>query len=179
MNVASPRWASRAEELRDAFDRSFAIPAQRDTAPTEDLLAIRAGSEACAIRLSEIAGLFVDKKITRVPGHVAALLGVAGFRGTIVPVYDIHSLLGHPTTKTVRWLVIASGAPVAFAFEGFDGHLRISRGDIIDREANEQTRKYVKGVVRIQDVVRSIVDLPALLDAIRAQKPGSAPTQEP
>jgi chemotaxis signal transduction protein len=175
MNDKSSRLADRSEELRRAFDRSFAAPEHVDTAPAEDLLAIRTGSEAGAIRLSEIVGLFADKKITRVPSQVAALLGVAGFRGAIVPVYDLHILIGHPMTKTARWLVIASGAPVAFAFEVFDGHLRISRAAIMGREASEQTRKYVSGVVRIHDVVRSIVDLSAVLDAIRTQRPGPVP----
>jgi chemotaxis signal transduction protein len=176
MNDASARLADRAGELRHAFDTNFAAPAEIATPPTEDLLAIRTGSEAAAIRLSEIVGLFADKKITRVPGHVAALLGVAGFRGAIVPVYDIHILLGHPMTKTPRWLVIASGAPVAFAFEVFDGHLRTSRDAIMGQDASVQPRKYVNGVVRIQDVVRSIVDLPAVLEAIGKPRPGSAPT---
>lgn len=176
MNDTFSSLADRAEELRHAFDGSFAVPAQVDTGQTEDLLAIRTGSEASAIRLSEIAGLFADKKVTRVPGRVAALLGVAGFRGAIVPVYDLHVLLGHPTAKAARWLVTASGASVAFAFEAFDGHLRISRDAIMAQQASEQTRKYVNGVVRMQDVVRSIVDLPAILDAIRTQKPEPAST---
>ena len=174
MNDVSLRLADRAEELRQAFDRSFAVPPRIDTTPTEDLLAIRVGSEACAIRLPEIAGLYADKKITRVPGHVAALLGIAGFRGTVVPVYDLHALLGHPTTKTPRWLVIATAAPIAFAFETFDGHLRISRDAIVRQEASEHTRKYVNEVVRTEDVVRSIVDLPTVLDAIRTQSPNQS-----
>ena len=172
----SARLTDRAAALRQAFDRSFAVPAAIDAAPAEDLLAIRAGSEACAIRLCEIAGLFADKKITRVPGHVAALLGVAAFRGVVVPVYDLHILLGHPTVKAARWLVIASGAPIAFAFEGVDGHLRISRDAIMRQEATEKTRKCVSGVVRMEDVARTIVDLPAMLDAVRTQRPESTPT---
>jgi chemotaxis signal transduction protein len=173
--TSSSRLTDRAGELRQAFDRAFAVPATIDTAATEDLLAIRVGVEACAIRLSEIVGLFADKKITRVPGRAAALLGVAGFRGAIVPVYDLHILLGHPTVKTARWLVIASGAAVAFAFEGIDGHLRMPRGAILSPEATEKTRKCVSGVVRMQDVARAIVDLRAVLDVIRTQRPESTP----
>jgi len=179
MNDTSSRLVDRSAALRHAFDRSFAAPAQIDTTPRENLLAIRTGSEAGAIRLSEIVGLFADKKITRVPSQVAALLGVAGFRGAIVPVYDLHNLLGHPMTKTARWLVIASGAPVAFAFEVFDGHLRISRDAIMRQEASEQTRRYVGEVARTQDGIRAIVDLPSILDAIRTQRPDSVPTKEP
>ena len=179
MTAAAARLADRAEELRCAFDHSFAVPLQIDTTPTEDFLAIRVGSEACALRLPEIVGLFADKKITRVPGRAAALLGIAGFRGTVMPVYDLSTLLGYPAAKAPRWLVIASGAPVAFAFEAFDGHLRLSRDAIVRSEVEERARKYVNDVVRTEDVVRPIVDLPAILGAIKTQRPQSTPTKEP
>ena len=179
MNEAGLRLADRADELRRAFDHSFAAPVQIDTTPTEDFLAIRVGPEACALRLPEIVGLFADKKITRLPGRAPALLGIAGFRGAVMPVYDLSVLLGYPAAKTPRWLVIASGAPVAFAFEGFDGHLRLSRDAVVRQEAEERARKYVNEVVRTQDVVRPIVDLPAILGAIKAQRPESTPTKEP
>src|SRR5258707_13955236 len=59
------RAAGRAAEFRLAFDRAFAEPLRIDTAVKDDLLAIRVGGQACAIRLSEITGLFADKKVTR------------------------------------------------------------------------------------------------------------------
>ena len=92
MNAAHERVAA----LRAGFDRGFAEPARPDLIVREGLLAIRVGQQAWAIRLSEIAGLFVDKRITPVPGGHAALLGIAGFRGAILPVYDLAIVLGHP-----------------------------------------------------------------------------------
>ena len=126
MMEAASHVSERAAELRRDFDRSFAEPPRVDTVVKDDLLAIRLGAQGFAMRLSEITGLFADKKVTRVPGASAALLGIAGFRGSIVPVYDLQSLLGHSGGQTPRWLVIAAAAPVAFAFEAFEGQLRVS-----------------------------------------------------
>lgn len=175
---AASRLIDRAADLRAAFDRSFAEPARLDTEPTDDLLAIRIASEPYAIRCAQIAGLFADKKITRVPSRAAALLGIGGFRGAIVPVYSLAALLGHPMPATPRWVVIASGAPAALAFEVLVGHLRISRTQIVPQDAGERARRYVHELVREQDRVRAIVHLPAVLDAIREQGPGSTASEE-
>lgn len=179
MNEAVLRLADRAEELRDAFDRSFVAPARIEEAAAADLLAIRIGSEACALRLTDIAGLFADKKITRVPGRAAALLGIAGFRGAVMPVYDLAALLGYPMAKMPRWLAMASAAPVAFAFEAFDGHRRLTRDALVRPETDDHARKYVSEMVRMDDIVRAIVDLPAILQAISTQRPQPSPTKEP
>ena len=45
---------ARAAGLRHDFDRAFAEPIRFDTRSTEDLLAVRIGPQAYAIRLSEI-----------------------------------------------------------------------------------------------------------------------------
>src|SRR6202023_3988958 len=101
----------------------FAEPVRPDTTLKEDLLAVRIGTQLFAIRLSEITGLFAGKKVTPVPGGHPALCGIAGFRGAILPVYDLQILLGHCGTATPRWLVIAAAAPVALAFAVFEGQL--------------------------------------------------------
>jgi chemotaxis signal transduction protein len=167
-----------AGALRLAFDRSFAEPVRGDAMPMEDLLAFHLGSEPYAVRSSEIAGLFADRKITRLPGGVAALLGIAGFRGAIVPVYDLHALLGCPASESPRWLVIASSAPVALAFEAFDGHLRIPRDAIVPRETSDGARKYVREFVSASDTVRAIVHLPTILDAIANRIPETSARAE-
>ncbi len=96
MSDGGSQVTGRAAELRDAFDRVFAEAHPPAPPPSEDLLAIRIASEPYALRLTEIAGLFADRKITPVAGRVSALLGIAGFRGLIVPVYDLQVLLGCP-----------------------------------------------------------------------------------
>jgi purine-binding chemotaxis protein CheW len=167
----------RAQQLRSAFDRSFAAPAHLDTTPKEDLLAIRSGSQLLALRLSEIGGLFADKKITRIPGRIATLLGIAGFRGAILPVYDLGMLLGQAKGKAARWLVIAASAPIALAFEEFDGHLRISKDAIVPQEAGER-ESYVRESARVEGILRPILNLSSILDAIRAQSAQPAAREE-
>jgi chemotaxis signal transduction protein len=174
---AAGRLARRAEELRREFDRSFAEPVRTEAAREADFLAVRIGAEACALRLSEITGLHADRKITRVPGGDAALLGIAGFRGTILPVYSLRALLGRPAADMPRWLVVAAGAPIALGFEGFQGHLRIARDAILPQQSGER-RGYAREYVRAHSLVRPIIDLPAVLATIGLRTPEAAPKEE-
>ena len=160
--------SERAAELRRNFDRSFAEPPSIVKSAIEDLLAIRLRAQHFVVRVSEIAGLFADKKITRVPGADASQLGIAGFRGSIVPVYDLQSLLGLSRSETPRWLVIAAAAPVALAFETFEGQLRVSPDAIRPQQSQSQTHSCTKDFVQTAGVLRPIVHLPSVLDAIRA-----------
>lgn len=154
--------AERAAMLRRAFDRSFAeAPSARSTL-VEDLLAIRIGSNAYAVRLAEITGLFADKQVTPVPSPVPELLGIVGFRGAVTPVYDLRALLGHRGSGVPRWIVVAAALPVGLAFDHFEGHLRVPR-DAIAATAGEPG---ARGEVVRGDPTRPIVAIPALLDTL-------------
>jgi len=179
MSEAAGRLARKAEALRLEFDRSFAAPVRIETVPMADFLAVRIGAEACALRLSEITGLYADKQITQMPGGDATLLGIAGFRGTILPVYSLRGLLGRAAgvAETPRWLVVAAGAPVALGFEAFQGHLRIARDAILPQQSAER-RGYARDYVRAQSLVRPIIDLPAVLAAIGLRTPESTSQEE-
>lgn len=169
------RLAERAAELRRAFDRSFAGAPRTDQAQLEDLLAIRVATDPYAFRLGEIAGLFSGKTVTRLLNIIPEFLGIAGFRGALVPVYDLRALLGYATGDTPRWLVIVAATPVALAFDGFDGHLRLSPEAIAREERIEHPRQHVREVLLSDDLVRPIVDVVSVLEAIkkRAQKGAS------
>jgi purine-binding chemotaxis protein CheW len=178
MSGALSHVTKRAAELRLAFDRTFAEPVRLDTTLKEDLLAIRVGTQACAMRVSEIAGLFADRKITPVPGGHAALRGIAGFRGAIVPVYDLQILLGHSSSETLRWLVIAAAAPVALAFAGFDGQLRVSRDAIVPDQSRPEIRGYARELVRTENFVGPVVSLASVLDLIKTERSEAAPKSQ-
>jgi purine-binding chemotaxis protein CheW len=139
---------SRAAELRNAFDRSFAQAPSPEGGALESLLKIRLGANPYALRLSDVSGLFADKKMTWLPSPVPELLGMAGLRGTVLPVYDLGMLLGCPRAAAPRWLVVAAGAPVALAFEAFDGYLSV-RAEGIERQ------------------VQMVIDLPSVIEQIR------------
>jgi chemotaxis signal transduction protein len=170
--------AGRAVELRLAFDRSFAEPVRVDTAIKQELLAIRVGAELYAIRLSEITGLFVDKKVTRIPGGDAALLGIVSFRGAMVPVYSLPAMLGHSCAQIPRWQVVAAAAPVAFAFESFEAQLRVAPDAILPQQPRAKTRNYFRDFVRTTNFVGAIIHLPSIIDEINTRRPASGAKEE-
>lgn len=143
----------RAAALRAQFDHGFAVAPSDDAAATTDYLAIRAGAAPHALRLADLAGLFADHRIAPLPSDVPGLLGLAGFRGAIVPVYDLRRLLGCSTAAPPRWLVIAACEPVGFAFDALDGHLRLTAADL--------TGALIGG-----PVPRPVIDVAALVAAL-------------
>lgn len=87
--------AARVTELRQAFDRSFTMAPATAAAEVEGFVAIRLSSDPFALRLADISGLFADKTIVSLPTSAPALIGVAGFRGSIMPVCSLPALLGY------------------------------------------------------------------------------------
>lgn len=59
----------RAASLRRAFDRAFAERPQKAVVTLEDLLAVRIATDAYAVRLTEINGLFANRKAQRYECH--------------------------------------------------------------------------------------------------------------
>ncbi|HEV3373835.1 MAG TPA: chemotaxis protein CheW [Xanthobacteraceae bacterium] len=171
MSASPSSIAGRAAELRLAFDRGFAEPVGLGAETREALLAVRIDTQPFAIRFSEISGLFADKKVTPVPGSHAALRGIAGFRGAIVPVYDLQLLLGHAApsgTATPRWLVIAAAAPVALAFTAYEQQIRAAPDAIMPQPSGAQARGYTREFVRTRKFSGPLLHLPSVLEAIKA-----------
>jgi chemotaxis signal transduction protein len=161
--------SARIDRLRGEFDHSFAQPVRNHEGEHVELLAIRAGGRPYAMRLSQTAGLHPDRPVTPLPGPLPALLGLAGFAGTVVPVYDLAALLGHPVADRPRWLVLAAGSPpLGLAFHDLDGHVRVSAGAIVAEAAGDARRGSLRGMVSLPDGVRPIVDVPAARAAVHA-----------
>jgi chemotaxis signal transduction protein len=161
--------SEKASELSRAFDRSFADAPEVDTIVRDAFLAVRIGVDPFAIPISEIAGVFAGCKITPVPGGSRTLLGIAAFRRAILPVHDLGALFGYANTLTPRWLVIASKSAAALAFDRCEGHLRLSHDAIASPDSADASGPYVRGVARAPGGARPIVDISAVLDAIKGQ----------
>lgn len=154
----------KADELRDAFDSGFARASEDAVATSERLLAVRIGGEAHALRVAEIAGVFVDRTITSVPSRHPALLGITGVRGAVVPVFDLAALVGRAATAPrLRWLVIAAHERVGFAFDAFEGQLAVAASSIV--RAREGS-SHVREVARVADQLRPIVLLESVISAL-------------
>jgi len=173
VTAGNPEDFATAAELKRTFDQTFADPPPLDAGPTVDLLAIGVGGDPWAIRLSEIAGLWSDRRIAPLPGSMAELIGLMSLRGALVPVYDLRALLGYPGGMLPRWFVMAEATPVALAFDRFDGHMRVPRTALsADPEPGAAAQSpLTREVVRDGGFARPIVRLALVLDSIatRAQ----------
>ena len=162
-----------AAALRRAFDLSFAEAPTAGAEPLESLLALRVGGAPYAIRLSEIAGVHADRTVVPVPTPMPDLLGVAGIRGAIVPVYDLGALLGHPRSTRPRWMLLAaSPALVGLAFESLEAHVRMPRRSIegasdvggAGKGGGEIGR--TRGAVEVGGLLRPLIHVGSILEGI-------------
>jgi purine-binding chemotaxis protein CheW len=154
-------------ELVRQFDRGFAErPAVRDQG-FEDLLALRVGRDAFMIRLRQIAGLFSSRKIVPLPSPLPELLGLASFRATIVPVYDLSALLGRSREIEPRWLVMATELPIALGFSELIGHRRLALSDIVPEQRGQGAGVHVRDVARADDGLYPVIDVGSLVTSIR------------
>jgi chemotaxis signal transduction protein len=157
----------RISSLRTEFDRSFTQPLSSHDAEHMELLAVRAADRPYALRLAQTAGLHPDRPVTPLPGPLPALLGLAGFAGTVVPVYDLAALLGHPVAERPRWLVLATGTPpLGLAFHALDGHVRVPAAAILDEACTDGRRGVLRGMVTLDGLTRPVVDVPATRAAV-------------
>ena len=176
MTREEPRPASRAAQMRRDFDQGFAhsplAPAEGD----ESFLAVRLGGDAYAIRLIEVAELFKDRKIVRMPSRRSDFLGLAGLRGGIIPVHSLQGLLGYPVAnEKARWLLLAAaGHSVAFAVDQFEGHLRVDRSEILPASGSA-IRLHLSEVARVNDEPRPVISLRSVLEGLQ-ERPGPVGT---
>ena len=159
--------SARLAELRRAFDGSFAHPpaAAADGERVEHLLAVRAGDHAYAVRLAQVRSLHAVRRIVAAPGREPAFLGLTGLRGAVVPVYGLAAWLGHEAGRAPAWFVLAAGSdPVAMAFEGYDGHRTVPRGQLPPGGGRGPGDL---PVIRMGSDVRPLLDLAAVVAAIK------------
>ncbi|PRC95176.1 chemotaxis protein CheW [Solimicrobium silvestre] len=172
----SPSKSADALAMRREFDLGFAQAPHVQKEALLNFLGIRLGDDAFAIRVSDIAGLHADRRIMPMPSPVPALLGVAGFRGLIAPVYDLAALLGYKCKTPPRWLIlIRLGEPVALAFEHFEVHFSAEPGSIISApqlavSIPDNARVHRYDAVRADDAIRPIIHLQSLLAPILEPK---------
>ena len=161
-----------AAALRSLFDESFTVAAVSKQDRLEGLLAIRVGADPYVLCLSEIAGLYADRRVVGVPSPVPQLLGIVGLRGMLAPVYDLAALLHYPPAASPRWVVLAGGPqPVGFAFESFEAHVQVVDALLVNDAERAgsavTTRQHVRGNVRVAGALRPIIHIASVVETIR------------
>lgn len=170
MTVAS---GSDHQKLREEFDRAFTEPERAGRDAGIALLSLRAGDQPVLVRVLEAAGLIPARPIVPVPGRRPELLGVAGVRGAVVPVFSAARLLGRADAGAPAWLVLAGGAErVALAFEAFDGHLVAAPADL---RGLGGAVPHCAEAVRVGAETRPLLAIPSLLQAVLRTRPMEPP----
>lgn len=171
MNSLSPV-SEKAVELRRAFDQARAVPfSSGKEDQTEDLLAIRVSRDAYAIKVGEITGLATARQIVPIPSPIPELLGLASIRGGLVPVYNLHGLLGYSAqVEQMSWLALCGTEnPFALGFSDLEGYLRVPLKQLYPVEKEDAARTQVKEVARTTGAVRAVVSIPLLRETIQGR----------
>ena len=168
MMAPDTRAGGLAAGLREEFDRAFASASDVRTMETSHLLAVRIGGDRYAIPIAEITGLQADRVIAPVPTTVAGLLGLAGIRGELVPVYSLATLIGYPhSTHAMRWVALCgSGQTLGLAFDEFERHLNLSLAQIATVESAGEKAEHVRAVARAPDGPRPVISIPSVVAEI-------------
>ena len=179
----TPVVESKAAELRQAFDLSFALPPPQGSQEVEDLLAIRVAGDPYAFFLRDIAGMVTGRRVVPVPAVTPDLLGLTGIRGGIVPVFGLASILGYgPAPGAPRWMILCGAEePIALAFSDFEGYLRLPTSALHADENFRATRqhvKYVNQVASTQGGVRAVISIPLIVETIRNRIGHHRPAKE-
>jgi len=171
---------SHAAELRRAFDLSFASPPPGAAQEVEDLLAIRVAGDCYAIRLREIVGMIAGRRVIPVPSAALDLLGVAGIRGEVVPVFGLASILGYGQgSGPPRWMVLCGTEdPIALAFSDFDGYLRLPSSALHVDENLRAAREHANQVASAEVGARAVINIPLVVATIRNRSGHNRPARE-
>jgi chemotaxis signal transduction protein len=161
--------------LRRRFDQTFAEPHPPPPAALVDLLAIRLGGRRHVLRQDQVSGLVARRPVIALPSSHPQLLGLAGVRGVLVPVFALAGLMGAEAPgERADWLVLCGhDEPVAFAFQNLDGYVRVPLTALhVGRDGGPG-----QAIAMVEGEPRVLIDVPELLARAR-RSPAGAPANE-
>ena len=164
-----------AAELARAFDARFAAAPPEAVGPVERLLVVGVGEARAAIRLRDLAGLFAVPRIARVPDGAPGLLGIAGVRGRVVPVFDLAALADRAmSTRGPAYLAIAAGlAPVGLLFRGAIEYVEVPGVEVDDARHLLRGAVHLAGAARVGGTLVRLLDVPGITAEIAARTEAS------
>jgi chemotaxis signal transduction protein len=121
------------------------------------------------VRLSEVCGLHRDRRVVPLASDAPALIGIAGLRARVLPVFSLARLLGYAEADPPRWLIVCGedeGA-IALAFAGFEGHRELA-ASALHAAGVAEGRAHVREVARGADGVLPVVSATSIRAAITA-----------
>jgi purine-binding chemotaxis protein CheW len=136
------------------------------------------GRESFALELSRVCEVFAFESMTPVPDMPPMLVGVVNFHGTIVPLADLRSLLGVPSSSTPRYAVIVryEDQQIGIVVNEVPEIVTIEAGEMLDGLPGESARHrpFLSGVLKMRGRVSGLVEiskLVAMLEGTLDQQP--------
>ena len=170
MSSAELELSSRLIEIRRAFDESFARPPTTAATSAVGLIAVRVAAHPYAFRIDDLADVHQRCKVVPVPGAHPNLLGIAGIRGRMVPVYSLAALLGYDRRDEWRWLALCrSKHDLGLTFDELEYYLQASPRELFPRAAGEDQGSdgYVRDVLRQDGATRQVIHTTSIIAALR------------
>lgn len=99
---------SMLQEIRtDTFRNAAPLPLKQSAQPERQGLGLQIGGVRLVSPLGEVIEILKMPKIAHLPGVKPWVLGIANVRGRLIPVIDLHGLLGMtPTLPMSQWRVM-------------------------------------------------------------------------
>ncbi|MBI5684196.1 MAG: chemotaxis protein CheW [Verrucomicrobia bacterium] len=129
---------------------------------------IVAGGQRYAIRIRELAGLEVNRKIAPVPAAMRGLLGLSAVQGQLVPVFDLAALLGAGArASTPRWMALHRGKElVGLAFDEFEGSRRVAAQAVHELASAPEQARMSRQAIRVDSALIHVLEISSLAAAI-------------
>lgn len=159
-------WVDKVMAMRRAFDESFTSLPLPEGQPQADVVAIRVEGRPYALPLADLRAIVADRRLVALPSAAPDFLGLAGWRGTLVPVFDLAALLGHGRSRAApRWLAVcrAGTGTVGLAVDAYEGIFRVPTSALHAAQAASAEAGAAPGVVPHADGHRPLVPLPAII----------------
>lgn len=137
--------------------------------PVMQLVTFRLQDERYGINVMQVQEVLRVSEIAPVPGAPPYVLGIINLRGNVVTVIDTRSRFGLPSTEVddaSRIVIIESDQQVVGILVDRVAEvveLRVSEIDTAPNVGNEESSRYIQGVVTRDDDLLIVVDLNKLL----------------
>lgn len=132
------------------------------------------GEEIFAIDLHSVSEVFEVDSITPVPGMPDVLVGVANLRGLVIPVVDLRSLLGLPTTGPglPYAVVVRHGVQLlAVLIERVPEIRTIQRDQFLPavQNARGHSMPFVTAVLCIEERMGGVLEIPTVFEQVEGR----------
>lgn len=162
----------RLAAMRREFDEAFALPVEDSRLPMIQVLRITLAGQPYAIRVGDLGGIEVDRKVVPVPSALPGVLGVCAVRGRLVAVHDLAVLLGLDARARGRRCIALNRdvEAIGLAFDGLDGAANVPARDVESIEGSDEEASS-REVLRIGADRVPVIDLASIARRLRQAMP--------